>query len=430
MRPQTRVLLLLLAAAAALPPAALVAGFAYRAAGGFIPAGGDVSSLPAGTTVAAAEAACDALLDACAGFTFVGPRAGPANGTVYLKNATAAADFEPDPASEWTTLLKAEGPCDILLAAGTPCVAAHSVARALYGAYAGPLFQVNRSRDGALLDVGTVADSGGVADGAAQAAFCAGGAADACVVSRIYDQSPMQNHLGIAASREGVPDSPVNATRFPAVVNGFPVWAAFFEGQMGYRNDTTSGMATGNAAQVIYYVVDGSHSNGGCCFDYGNAEVKVGDDGDGTMESIFFGSATGWTHGFGAGPWVGADLENGIYYGNETSNPGNMPIKYPFVFAMLKGGTDGFELKAADATQGKLMSMFAGTRPGNNASGLGPYQPMQKQGAIILGIGGDNTRVGVGTFYEGVIAQGYTTDAVDDALQRNVVAAGYGVTST
>ena len=38
-----------------------------------------------------------------------------------------------------------------------------------------------------------------------------------------------------------------------------------------------------------------------------------------------------------------------------------------------------------------------------------------------------NTRVGVGTFYEGVIASGYTTDDVDDALQRNVVGAGYGV---
>ena len=36
----------------------------------------------------------------------------------------------------------------------------------------------------------------------------------------------------------------------------------------------------------------------------------------------------------------------------------------------------------------------------------------------------------VGTFYEGVIAQGYTSDAVDDALQRNVVGAGYGVAAT
>jgi hypothetical protein len=93
---------------------------------------------------------------------------------------------------------------------------------------------------------------------------------------------------------------------------------------------------------------------------------------------------------------------------------------------MLKGGANGFALKAADATQGKLMTMWDGPRPQTNSSGLGPYQPMRKQGAIILGMGGDNTFVGVGTFYEGVIAQGYTSDAVDDALHRNVFDAAYG----
>ena len=45
---------------------------------------------------------------------------------------------------------------------------------------------------------------------------------------------------------------------------------------------------------------------------------------------------------------------------------------------------------------------------------------------LILGIGGDNSDGGVGTFFEGVIAAGTTTDDVDDALQRNVVAVGYG----
>ncbi|MFD1118493.1 arabinofuranosidase catalytic domain-containing protein, partial [Sphaerisporangium aureirubrum] len=37
------------------------------------------------------------------------------------------------------------GPCDIYAAGGTPCVAAHSTTRALYGAYNGPLYQVRRS---------------------------------------------------------------------------------------------------------------------------------------------------------------------------------------------------------------------------------------------------------------------------------------------
>ena len=45
-----------------------------------------------------------------------------------------------------STAAAAEGPCDILGAAATPCVAAHSTVRALYAAYDGPLYNVTRSR--------------------------------------------------------------------------------------------------------------------------------------------------------------------------------------------------------------------------------------------------------------------------------------------
>ena len=38
------------------------------------------------------------------------------------------------------------GPCDIYAAGGTPCVAAHSTVRALYGSYNGTLYQVRRPR--------------------------------------------------------------------------------------------------------------------------------------------------------------------------------------------------------------------------------------------------------------------------------------------
>jgi hypothetical protein len=47
---------------------------------------------------------------------------------------------------------------------------------------------------------------------------------------------------------------------------------------------------------------------------------------------------------------------------------------------------------------------------------------MKKQGAIILGIGGDNSDGAVGTFYEGVTTSVYSSDAV----QKNMVAARYG----
>jgi non-reducing end alpha-L-arabinofuranosidase len=40
--------------------------------------------------------------------------------------------------------LATEGPCDILDAAGNPCVAAHSTTRALYAKYAGPLYNVTK----------------------------------------------------------------------------------------------------------------------------------------------------------------------------------------------------------------------------------------------------------------------------------------------
>ena len=51
---------------------------------------------------------------------------------------------------------------------------------------------------------------------------------------------------------------------------------------------------------------------------------------------------------------------------------------------------------------------------------------MKKQGAIILGIGGDNSCSAIGTFYEGAMTASYTSDATDDAVQANIVAAGYG----
>ena len=63
------------------------------------------------------------------------------------------------------------GPCDILKDSGTPCIAAHSTTRALYADYNGPLYQLWRT-DGQRRDIGVVAP-GGIADAAAQDAFCA-----------------------------------------------------------------------------------------------------------------------------------------------------------------------------------------------------------------------------------------------------------------
>src|SRR5258706_15167295 len=70
-------------------------------------------------------------------------------------------------------------PCDIYASGGTPCVAAHSTTRALFDAYNGRLYQVKRSTDNAVRDIGGLS-AGGTADAAAQDSFCAGAT---CLIS-------------------------------------------------------------------------------------------------------------------------------------------------------------------------------------------------------------------------------------------------------
>ena len=47
----------------------------------------------------------------------------------------------------------------------------------------------------------------------------------------------------------------------------------------------------------------------------GNAETDNHDDGAGTMEALYFGSAKGGLNhgGAGAGPWIMADMENALW---------------------------------------------------------------------------------------------------------------------
>lgn len=47
-------------------------------------------------------------------------------------------------------------------------------------------------------------------------------------------------------------------------------------------------------------------------------------------------------------------------------------------------------------------------------------------GAIILGIGGDNSPWAAGTFYEGAMTYGFATDEIEQAVFANIVSAGYG----
>jgi hypothetical protein len=317
-----------------------------------------------------------------------------------------------------------QGPCDLYAAGSTPCVAAHSTTRALYGTYNGSLYQVRRASDNTTRDIG-VLSAGGYANAATQDSFCAN---SSCLITIIYDQSGRSNHLtqappgGFQGPAPGGFDNLANATAAPITINGNKAYGVFVSPGTGYRNNNTSGVARGDQPEGMYAIFNGTHYNGGCCFDYGNAETNSRDNGNGTMEAIYFGNIKVWGYGTGNGPWVMADLENGLFSGvNAGFNANDPTVNFRFTTAIIKGEPNHWAIRAGNAQSGGLSTYYNGVRP--NVAG---YNPMKKEGAIILGIGGDNSISAAGTFYEGVMTSGYPTDATENAVQANIVAAGYG----
>ncbi len=335
------------------------------------------------------------------------------------------------------SLLRPKGPCDIYAAAGDPCVAAHSTTRALYASYNGPLYQVLRQSDGKTLDIGVVQpvtspvpDAGGYADAPAQDAFCAN---TYCWITTIYDQSPKHNDLTQAPrggfsgpAMGGFNNIPV-ADMAPITIMGHKVYGVFIAPGMGLRQNDVKGTAVDDQAEGQYWVINGQHFNSGCCFDYGNAEIDSRDDDNGTMETAYFGNATPWYSGSGHGPWIMTDQENNLVGCVNTDGSKGCPnlpsITWRFVTAMAKGEPHHWTSMGGDAQKGPLSVMFDGPRVNST------YDPMRKQGAILLGNGGDNSNASQGTFYEGAMtaAGTFPTDATDQLVQANVVAARYDV---
>jgi len=317
-------------------------------------------------------------------------------------------------------------PCDIYAAANTTCVAAHSTIRALFGSFAGSLYQVKRASDSTTKDI-PVLQKGGYADSVAQDTFCTG---TTCTITKVYDQSGHGNFV-----EAETPDSSVmghsgmtaaNAAQEKLNVGGHQVYSLYTKPSQAYwRDGSKTGMPTGAAPQGIYIVTSGKHFSSGCCYDYGNGETSRTYVPGASMDALYFGNSTTWGSGNGSGPWVMADLEGGVFSGPSTAKNNNLlSHTSTYVTAIEKNnGTTEMQLKAADATTGTLTTYYKGALPpGKN--------PMQKQGSIVLGSGGDccysNNNASQGTFYEGAIVAGYPSDAADASVHANIVGAGYG----
>ena len=309
-------------------------------------------------------------------------------------------------------------PCDVYGSAGTPCVAAHSTTRAVIATYAGALYQLTRASDQATHDVGVLA-AGGYVNAADHDAFCNG---TTCSITKIYDQTTRHNDLTVSpAGTAGPADYPADAGVLAVTVGGHKAYGVFISPQHGYRRALASGTARAGQAEGMYMVASGTHVGSDCCFDYGNAEAVPADTGNGHMDAVSIATTCYFAPCTGSGPWVEADLENGMFQGANGSNPANLGNATTYVTALLKNnGQTTYALKGGNAQSGGLSTWWNGALPNR-----GGYMPMQQEGSIILGTGGDNSNRNMGTFFEGVMTSGYPTDAADNAVQANIVSAGY-----
>jgi hypothetical protein len=331
-----------------------------------------------------------------------------------------------------------EGPCDIYAASGTPCVAAYSPVRLLSSKYKGPLYQIriggsNSGSGGTLKDIGVITD-GVFADGAAQDSLCG---ASACWISKLYDQSGKGNDLTVAGPGGYVKtaDTESNAKGRSLTVGGHKVYALYMVSDSsygsstgpthdGYRNNGATGLPTGTAAQGEYEIVDGKRANAGCCWNFGTAKRDSTAGATGTMQAISFGLKFVWGTGAGNGPWFMGDFEQGVWAGGSgaaaTQNPNNPSVTWDYGFGIVKSdtanGTPQYAIRVGNAQSGGLTTAYDGKAPGT----------WNLEGAVLLGIGGDNSNTSYGTFFEGAITAGRPSDATDLAILQNAQAAGYG----
>jgi hypothetical protein len=330
-------------------------------------------------------------------------------------------------------------PGDVAKAAGTPFVAAHAMTRKLLAAYSGPLFRALRDSDKKEQDIGTVTT--GLVDLAALNAFCSG---TTCKVTTLYDQAGNGNDMWRAddpSKNQPGTNKPCNlmnieywqmadGTKMPiAVEYAESMWRSV--SQCLRNRDKTKNMPTGAKPQTTYAIFHKKYVNGGCCFNYGNTGNAIHYTGPGTLSALNFSQITFWSKGTGSGPWVMVDWEQGVYAGNiakcgsgaaptaECTTTGENPnptVTFDVVTTLFKhDGTQHWALKAGNAKSGTLAVMVdLPTLPKG-------YSPLKQEGGLGLGEGGAGDSGGNGAFSEGAVIAAETSEATDNAFQKNIV---------
>ncbi len=78
----------------------------------------------------------------------------------------------------------------------------------------------------------------------------------------------------------------------PITIMGHKTYGVFIEPGMGLRWNDAHGTAVDDQAEGQCWVVSGHHYNGGCCYDYGNAETYSRDNSNGSQGTFYEGAMT------------------------------------------------------------------------------------------------------------------------------------------
>jgi hypothetical protein len=292
---------------------------------------------------------------------------------------------------------------------------------------------MNTGSGGQTHDIAASAD--GFAEAATVDAACGN---TTCTVSLLYDQSGRGNHLPVAKaglSNGGMYaamddfETVINASSAALNVGGHRVYSLYMAARQGYRlTRAGDGVPLGRASQGLYMLADGTHYGTACCWDFGN--VSPDPKRYGVMNTLFFGVAY-WGRGAGNGPWMMADYEAGVWAGGTRAgdpgwgalegehppNPNNPSLRVKYALGFLKTDMNNWSLRMADsATATAVTTAYAGGLP----------KQMNNEGAIVIGVGGDNSNNSWGTFYEGAVLAGFPSDAAELAVLQNIKAIRYG----
>jgi hypothetical protein len=272
----------------------------------------------------------------------------------------------------------------------------------------------------------------GYADTDTQDAFCAG---TTCTVSILYDQSGNKNDLergamGVSGNgtRSGFDDYESIATKGQVTAGGHKVYSLYMNQYEGYRtplNVVGKSIPTGNNDEGIYELVDGTRVGGACCWDFGDGSPDPNKYV--TTNALFFGTGF-WGKGVSSGPWFGGDFQGGVWMGGSatgdpgtpgaTANANNPSMKVPFALGILHTRVGKYALRMADVqTATDLATAYDGDIPSGKTWG--------NAGAVVLGVGDDNSNNSYGTFYEGAVTTGSPSNATDLLIMKNIQAVSY-----